>query len=260
MFVADTFVFNGRSCDEFGLRLYSFESSTTNEFNAGAKIDILEDHIQKSIHPVFYGVDRKDKLEYEMTFGSEVPLDRYDIDLISSWLTECNGYHYLDILQEDMSTFRYWCIISDVKNIDIGNIPFAFKCTVTCDSQFAYMIPQKYKYCVASSANVTIFNKSNISIGCHPSVVITTNGSSEISFTNQSDNNKTTKFTSLPSSGATITIDGERQIITCPDIENIYENFNGSFLNLVRGVNKIVISGACIVEITAEYPMKVGGC
>lgn len=260
-FIADTFVFDGIPCENYGLRLFSFDTAGKEESESGSKISIVEDRTTKSIRPIHYGTVQKDALQFSMTFGSELYLDKYDVDLIVSWLTECNGYKNLDICQADMEYTRYRCIITDLKNIYINEMPVAFKCTVVCDSPYAYTPLITYKKSIISASDMTVQNRSNIIGGCNPMVTLSPSVNTQsISIINLSDNNKETLFTNLPNAeNLKIIVDCERKIITSNTNINIYECFNDSFLKLVRGTNKLRITGSCELEITAEYPMKVGG-
>ena len=257
-FIGSTFLFDGVCCDYYGLQLYSFENNTLEEANSGSKLEIIEDRTSRSIFPIYYSCEQKEPLTFELTCGSEIYLDKYDIDLIVSWLTEKNGYKYLEIIQDDLSNVRYRCIIQDVKNIHITGKPVAFKCGIVCDSSYAYGYPTAVTNQVVDSLDIQLFNDSNVKKLIYPTLTIQTNSTKEIKIINQSDSNRETIFSNLPNKDIQILIDNQKQIITADTGDNLYSNFNGNFLRIKDGVNSLKIVGNCTVSICYESLKKVG--
>ena len=56
-----------------------------------------------------------------------------------------------------------------------------------------------------------------------------------------------------------IDVDNENGVITNSMDLNLYPYFNFEFFKLVWGDNRIEVVGNCIIEMTCEFPVNVGG-
>ena len=54
-------------------------------------------------------------------------------------------------------------------------------------------------------------------------------------------------------------MDNENGVITNSMDLNLYPYFNFEFFKLVWGDNRIEVLGNCIIEMTCEFPVNVGG-
>ncbi len=265
-FYGSEFIFDGVPSSEYGLMIYSFGSEGQEDvsFQNG---EIIEDRIPGRYDALTYGLVQNQALEYTLVFGANMEsidavrhIDRYEVETIAAWLTGHNQRKWLTIVQDDMEYYRYKCFISELKLITDGNMPWAFSCKVTCDSPFAYSLPEEYAYTVSNeTASFILFNRSKFSGYYRPNMMITTSGGGTISIVNQSDNNRTFKFTSLPGSEKEIYIDNKNQIISGSTGLNLYPYFNMKFMRLVHGDNKLSITGNATVKFICEFPVNIGG-
>lgn len=261
------FSFDGISCEEYGLMLYEFGQSNTENVTLTPDADIIEDRISRRFTPLHYGVVYNKPLEFNMTFGADINaidnntwLDRWDLETIAVWLTGHQTYKWLEVTQPDMETFRYKCFITNLKHVDIGKVPWGFTCTVLCDSPFAYTYPETFTYTLnGNNEDITLYNKSSYRGYYKPKIEIFPGNLRTFSICNCTDNDYTTMFTGLPRAINSITIDNENEIITCNDNLNPYPYFNFNFFRLVRGNNLLRISGDGTLKITCEFPISVGG-
>lgn len=265
-FWGDEFIFDGVSCAEFGLTVYDFGSNGQDdvEFKVG---EIVEDRIPGRYDALTYGLNQNQALEFTLVFGPNMEsidanssMDRYDIDAITAWLTGHSGYKWLMIVQDDMELFRYKCIVSGLQLITYGNMPWAFSCTLSCDSPFAYMVPETFSYTVNGTSTVTLQNRSGYNGFYRPKLEITMNGGNSIAIQNQSDGNRVFQFANLPGSHSlVISIDNQNQVITNSQELNLYPYFNMKFMRLVRGDNVLQITGNATVSFICEFPVNIGG-
>lgn len=260
-FTGNLFLFDGIPSDYYHLILYSFEPSTTEENDSGAKLEIVEDRTSRSCYPIHYGCLKQKPLTFEMVFGSLQPLDKYDVEQIVSWLTEHEDYCELEIIQPDLSAYKYRCLIADLKTIHINGLPIAFRSTVICDSPYAYTYPQEYNFTIENTKTIQLYNESNASHYLYPKMSIKPKEQVKtISLQNHSDGDRICRFDGL--SGAKnleITVDNQRQIITANNKDDLYNLFNGNFFRLAKGMNQLTVSGDCTLQIICEFPKKVGG-
>lgn len=265
-FWGSEFIFDGISCREFGMMVYSFDSNRQDDvdFQAG---EIIEDRLPGRYDSLTYGLVQNQALEYTLVFGASVDspkskegIDRYDIEAISSWLTGHNKRKKLMILQEDMEPFWYKCFISELKLITYGNIPWAFSCKVSCDSPFAYTLPMKKTFSIKGSEVVRMFNRSSYNGYYMPKMEISVFGEGGITIENLSDNGRVFQFHDLPNtSSIVISIDNQNQVITNNMDLNLYPYFNMKFMRLVRGDNKLKITGDANITFICEFPVNIGG-
>lgn len=260
------FSFDGIPCTEYGLMLYELGSASDTTNTLSTDMDIVEDRIARRYTPLHYGTITNEPLEFTMTFGADPSaidkdayLDRWDMNAIAIWLTAHDQYKWLEITQPDMEMFRYKCFITELKHIDVGNLPWAFSCKVVCDSPFAYQYPEVFKYTVNGTSEVDILNKSSYRGFYKPKMTLSLTRGGTFYIKNTTDNNRTMQFTGLPTSASTITIDNENEVISCGTIANPYQYFNFNFFRLCRGNNHLVINGTGNIEITCEFPINIGG-
>lgn len=260
------FVFDGVPCSEYGMMIYNFGSEGQDDVNFQAG-EIIEERIAGRFDALTYGLVQNGSLTYTLVFGANMdsidcysPLDRYDVEAIAAWLTGHNSRKWLEICQSDMETVRFKCMISELKLITYGDMPWAFSCTVSCDSPFAYTMPHIYTYDVNGEMTVRLFNRSSYNGYYRPKIRISLNGDGNISIINVTDDNREFKFTNLPTPNSLVVdIDNHNQMITNNANLNIYPNFNNKFMRLLRGDNTLKISGKAQVKFICEFPVNVGG-
>lgn len=264
-FYGSSFSFDGVSCEEFGLMLYDFDN--TKQGNSKfAKIKLHEDRVYHMPRSIFYGTSCDDGLEFNLVFGADeysashhIPMDRQDLEVISSWLTGHNSYKWLTIDQPDMNGIRYRCIITDLEVLEIGFDQWAFSCTVHCDSPFAYTLPMEFSYDIDGSLDIVLHSRSSSNDVYFPNVSISLNNGGGIQIINHSLGESTFQLSGVPSSVGNISVDGRCGIVRCAADVNLYPYFNFTFPKLKRGDNLMTITGSGNVKFTCEFPVSVGG-
>lgn len=260
------FVFDDIPCSEYGLMVYDFSSNTQGDtsFQVGK---VSEDRVAKRYDALMYGLTQNEALEYTLIFGANTDsldanesIDRFEVEAIAAWLVGHDRRKWLAIVQPDMECFRYRCLISDLKLITYGNMPWAFSCKVSCDSPFAYSMPEEYVFTVAGTTHTFLHNRSTYNGYYKPNMEITLSGGGSVAITNISDNNRTFSFDGLPSGEPlTIYIDNKNQVITNNLGLNLYQYFNMKFFRMLRGDNQLTITGNATVKFICEFPVNIGG-
>lgn len=279
-FYGKHFSYNGISCDEFGLAIYDIgnmgQGDSSNVASAG---EVTEDWIPLRNRSFFYGVRQNTPLSFNIIFGVDPEikkdkmivtpydyLDRWEINKINNWLTaHTDSRKWLEIEQPDTEYLRYYCTITNLQLITHGWFPWAYQCTVTCDSPYAYTYPYKYKYSVGSAnadgeKTVSLRSRSNINEFYYPDIKITPKKKGQIYIENLTAEKEEMildpeKYTD----GMTITIHGGDQIIESSEGWDMYEGFNFNFLPLVIGDNHIKLKGFFDIEFICEFPVNPGG-
>ena len=265
-FWGNEFIFDGISCSDFGLMVYHFGSEGQDDISYSNN-GIVEESISGRYDTLFYGTEQNKPLEFKLVFGANMeavdknkPLDRYETEAVAAWLTGHGSRKWLSIVQDDMSYFRYKCVISDLKLITYGDMPWAFSCKVRCDSPFGYTLPEETVFDCNGQADIKFFNRSSYNGYYFPKIEISVLGGNDISIQNLSDNGREFSFKGLPESeGLTITIDNKNGIITNSLDINLYQYFNMKFLRLKRGYNDLKLTGNMSIRFVCEFPVNIGG-
>ena len=263
-FYGSSFSFDGISCEEYGLMLYELDSNKMDATRF-ATLEVHEERLYQRPRALFYGASHQDPLEFRLVFGAgeyeaaqNIPLDRQDLEVISAWLMKPDGYKWLTIDQPDMEGLRYRCVITELEVIEIALQQWAFQCTVHCDSPYAYTLPLTYTYVVNGSAEVTLHSRSSANVPYYPTLTIVTSGRS-FSITNLTEGSPGMILQNLPFSSDTLTIDGERGVMTSEEGANVYKCSNFKFPSLIPGDNFLKITGFGTVTFTCEFPVSIGG-
>ena len=265
-FYGTSFIFDGIPCEEMGLVMYDFSSAKQTETMFSSNLEISEDRISGRYRPLMYGGNINSPLEFNLVMCASDnktyynhPFDRWDLQKISSWLTGHTEYKWLEIVQPDMENYRYKCIISDLKVVEVAGNKWGFSCKVTCDSPYAYTKPYVYHL----TGETTINSISSANLFYYPIINIDSYsaGTISISVSNQKEESVFT-MNDVPLSAGKISIDCENGIITCDGDFNMYQYVSFSnkfhFPRLYRGDNLITLSGITSCSVTCEWPVNIG--
>lgn len=279
------FSFDGVSCDDHQLMLYSIGKNEPEETEFAHVVKIKEERVGGHWKPLFFGVTYENKLETEIVFGvnqdrldDHTFLTREEMANISSWLAGHDQYKWFEVEQDDLADVRYRCMVTSLSMVEYGAIPWAFKATLTCDGPYAYRHPQEYHYEVNGDLTISFDNQSDHNGYYCPVVKIQTGTSilteeSDNVLTNEDDSvlldggefvienettGKRTVFSGLPDTVNEIILDNEHGTISSNTNDNMYRYFNFNFLKLTRGMNTLKFTGSGTVTIYCEFPVSVG--
>ena len=273
-FHGSSFIFDGISCEEFHLMLYTFGDKGQSDAQLVTR-ELFEDRVARSYVPLYYGSSFNRPLEFDLVFGQNpklidqhTELNRWDMEAISAWLTGPEGYRDLVIVQEDLEAVHFKSIISDLQQISLGGETWALSCKVRCDSPYGYLSERVFTYEVVNQLNeAVLYNRSSHCGYYYPKVKITLpdpmyRGDRErISIVNETDGGREFLL-DIPNEApqaSEIIIDGQRGVIENDAKRNLYDCFNYNFFRLLRGKNIIHFSGRFTADIICEFPVNVGG-
>lgn len=259
------FLFNSIPCETFDLMMYDIGENTQGEGTFAHTVTIRDEVVGKRWRPFFYGATYETRQEFNMVFGVNQErldagqyLDRYEVDTIGSWLAGHDKYMWLEIEQDDMEYVRYRCVVTNLAIVSYGNIPWAIRATVTCDSPYAYLYPQRFKYEVNGSLEFTFYNESSHNGFYCPKTEIFISSGDSFSITNLTDGGKTFALSGLPQISH-IYVDHDTGVITSDTDVNLYPYFNFVFLRMKRGYNTLRVNGNGTLVICCEFPISPGG-
>lgn len=262
------FIFDGKSSEEYGVKIVYINKSGWNTDNMGADFEpILADN-PLGISKPSYGINISQLLEFNITIGSLRPLNRHDVHKISSWLFARRKPCRLYIDQHDMKNIYYECYLTTPQMVSMANYPYAFSCTVSCTSPFAWS-NDIIKTAVVSDDNTEEIHLLNWGADIDgfilPKVEIAPESNiSTISLINENDSGKEFLFdftgngTIAIVNGEIITVDNLNQIVSSSEYYNRLEAFNKKWLRLANGDNKIKITGNGTYTFTYRVPIIAG--
>ena len=261
MFNSYEFVFDGVSSEMYNLQIYDLEDYSQSNVPFGNKASIIEAHTTGRIQNIHYGVDyHKEPLEFNLVFGAEEPLDRYELEEVALWLTGHQDYKWLEICQPDLTDVQFRCIITELTPVSISWAPYAFQATIRCDCPYAYGPEFSYTYTIKGKTNILFFNESTTRAYLRPTLTFYPAGSTtSLSIVNLDDNSREFKVENFTSSSI-LTVDNKNGIIYDAGSYNynLYGGFNLNFFQLVQGDNNLVVNGDGELIFTLRYMYNVG--
>ena len=256
MFYGSEFTFAGESSLMYGLRIYStVNSNSQSDVSFGNKASITETRINNRIQPIHFGVNyHDDPLSFNLIFGSLKALSRFDLEEISLWLTGYQDYQWLSIGQADLSHVQFRCLITDLTPITIGNLPYAFQATVTCDCPYAYSYPFEYTYEINGETSILFTNKSTTREYLKPDLYyVSGSGTTSLSIVNADDDNREFLIEDIPTISY-VSVDNTNGIIKDEKLGyNLYGGFNFNFFRLVQGDNNLTVTGTGTLTISGRF-------
>lgn len=254
------FTWGGESSYQYGLMIYDFGGTKQSNVSFGNQASIVETRINNRIQPLHFGVNYHSKpLEFDLIFGSEEPLDRYELSNISMWLTGNQQYQWLSIDQPDLDNVQFRCIITKLTPLAHGWLPVAFEAAVVCDCPYAYGHSFEKQYSINGETSILFRNDSSVREYIKPHLSFRPlSGSSELRIINKDDGDREFLLSGIPTATTSIDIDNLNGIIQeSPTQKNLYGGFNMNFFRLVQGDNNLVISGTGTLTISGRFLYNV---
>lgn len=246
----------------YGLMLYDFDGNGQNDVGFGNKGAIIETRTNNRIQPLHFGVNyHETPLQFKLVFGSEHPLDRYEMEEISLWLTGHQNYKWLTIHQPDLEHVEFRCLITELTPLSHGWLPYAFEATIVCDCPYAYSFPFEQQYQINGETEILFRNEGSVREFLKPMIHFRpTDGTDSICIVNHNDGNRTFLIKDLPGAGLDITIDNNNGIIEeHTHGYNLYKGFNLNFLRFVHGDNNLTVTGDGTLTISGRFLHNVAG-
>lgn len=260
MFRTYDFSFAGYPASMYGLFVADIGNNKMADESFGNKANIVEQRIANRITPLHFGVKYNETpLQFELIFGSDHLLDKYECQEVSKWLTGHQDYQWLSIDQPDLDDKQFRCLIQELMPISIRGLANSFKATVICDCPYAYGLPFDDNYTVRGTSNIIYYNDGSCRELMKPHITITLNaGCTEFSIDNKTTGKKF-ELSGLPGDAMTIDVDNENCIMSeRTGSVNIYNYFNFNFVGLASGDNEMIITGDTDVRIQGRFLYNVG--
>lgn len=262
MFNAYEFTFAGESSLMRGLMLYDIGGNRQESVSFGNGASITEMRMGGRIQPIHFGVDYHAKpLEFKLVFGSDRPMDRFEMESVAMWLTGYQDYQWLSIEQGDLGHVQFRCLITSLTPIHHGWLPVAFEAKVRCDCPYAYSYPFEKQYQIKGETQVLFGNNSTVREFIKPALAIyPAPGVEEVKIVNKSDGGRTFLLSKLPADALHISVDNNCGVLQeLNHGYNLYDNFNLNFFRLVPGDNELELTGDGVVTVSGRFLYNMAG-
>ncbi|MBQ6144028.1 MAG: hypothetical protein IJI84_06110 [Clostridia bacterium] len=234
-FLGNYFNFAGINSKDFGLKIVSINGNLT-DIPSGSGYEYQTVSAIRNPKKLFLGLKESNALEFSIEIVSENPIDLPTFLRIKQWLFGNIGYQKLQIESEWYEDFYFNCILKPTEDIKFGGECFGVRCTVECDSSYAYTFPTTKTYTFDSSI-MNPFEFDNLSAeiyGLRPIIEFKLSNSGKDFKILNLKTNRIFEMTNL-SPNEIITVDNQNEIITSNTGLN-------RFKNLSRGKNQGYLS------------------
>ena len=267
-FYAYDFIYDDTPSQKYDLQIITFEDGGVVSGVGSSNTNIITKSVMRKSKVYYLGRKQEPVLEFPLTFGRKESISGMERDAISKWLFGRAEYKKLYILQDDLDGAYFNCFLTNPTPLYIGNLNYAFQCTVSCDSPFAYSPEKTISGTYSDFTNLqyteTVYNASSEEDYIYPNInfVMGSSGST-ISIKNVTDDNRTFTFGSdgYPLlQDEEIDVNNDLQIIESSTGLRRMSHFNNNWFRLLPGPNQIVVSGSVAsFEITYNERLKIGG-
>jgi hypothetical protein len=278
-FYAYDFMYDDIPSQRFDLKIITFEDGGLFNGVGSSDINILTQRVLRKSTPYYLGRTQEPVLEFPLTFGTAAPISGMDRDIISAWLFGRSVYKKLYILQDDLNGAYFNCFLTKPEPLYVGNLNYAFQCTVVCDSPFAYA-PEKFiSGSIVTSGSYNLYNSSSEDEYLYPTVSFRiVDGEIEylygvevgftFSITNVTDSNRIFSFEGL-AIGDEIYVNNDLQIVSGLNTSSeppvtltglLNKFIDKKWLRLLPKNNVILIEGPTVsFQLTWSEKLKIGG-
>lgn len=252
------FVYNGVPSRSHGLQFAYLNTSSQDTQVEGTR-EYITSKLPKEDR--YFILDRQLDQPYsrDVEIISEEPLTPAKQRELVRWLFYRPDYGKLMLLSQEYAGIYYNCVFTDETVIMAGDGCHGWKCTLQCDSGFAWEEKKTLSFQNLKDGQMIRINNTSDEIGyLKPSLSITAGSTAVIQIQNLDDNNNTLRFDSLRPADL-IQIDEFGQITSNSSSINWYDHFNRRRLFLVNGENRLSITGNITkLEITYQNKRRIG--
>ena len=256
-FLGSYFTYKGITSYDFGLMLVSINVDLNN-IPSGSGTEIYSTSVIRNPQKLFLGVKESQPLEFQIEIVSEKAIDLPTFLRIKQWLFGSSGCHKLQIEEEWYSDFYFNCILKANEDIKFAGEFFGVRCTVECDSPYAYTFPltKEYKSDNSVLSNGIFDNFSSEIYGLKPIIEFKLAGKGNSFAIDNKTTGRAFEMTNL-NPEEVITVDNKNQIITSSTGLNRFKNLSKG-LNTLALLNQDRICGYFYLSHGINYLEFIG--
>ncbi|MEG2915562.1 MAG: hypothetical protein RR806_05675 [Oscillospiraceae bacterium] len=254
------FIWAGKASENYGISIVSINETSWNKVSGGAT-ELITDTIDRNPELLFLGAKQTPILSFPLEFVCESTMDIQTFITVKNWLFGELSYKQLKFCIDGLETYYFNCVLKSDEDYIFEDGYKGFKCTVECDSPFAWENTKVKSYMQPSAGySKQIFN--NLSANSEmlkPVISFTCGSNGNFKIINKSLNDLTFEWNNLQNN-ETITCDCQSGIITSSSGLSRFDNFNKHFLKLKKGVNNLEFWGnVSEIKFTYKNAIRLGG-
>lgn len=257
----ERFVFDGISCDEYGIMCVTFSSSTMDTISA--QQTNLE--TEKSIRGNIYHITSQEYSE-PLTYTMQVvnrdlsPISAIQERALKKWLCQRNKYKLFCVLEKRYADIWFYANINNPKSIYVADT-VGLEFTITTNAPFGFSDIRDKKWIMDGNDFIEDFYVDNDEeIPIYPDLTIAMVDSGTLTLVNQSvmDVPNTLTIDNCVT-GEVITLEcGYPFISSSITTHNVFDDFNKYWPYLIDGYNRITVNKPCTLEFKYREYRKVG--
>ncbi|MGG3987529.1 hypothetical protein [Bacillus smithii] len=247
---SEYFIYDGINSLDFGIYNVKTSAGLFEEKFLPTR-SIVEEKTFGRPEPYFYGFEYT-PAEIPLSFYFADSWDQAKIKKVCEWFFQ--SYYKPLAFETDLSRVFYVAYQGDPNLFHNGLKEGYVEISMRANSPFSFT-PVIEKSVYVSNGETKEIEIENIgSLNCFPIITINKIGDGDVTITNLSNGGQQAKITGLLDK-ETVTIDGENEDVET-NLPNVYRynNYNNVFIELVKGVNRLTITGESIV--TFSYQCK----
>lgn len=249
------FYYNGRHSSEMGVCMVNLEGGMTKS-NYLSNKKIVSEVVAGNTTPYVYGSEYE-PLEYKLTLAcvdGERWTDKKRRE-IARWLDTNNFEEFYTDDEPDRYYYLQYQGLVELTHNDAWD--GYVEVSMINDSPFIYSPIQEKRYELTTITTPTIIEFDNVGDDViYPEMWIYLMNDGDFQIRNLSNGGKDFKFKNLVNA-ETIYVDNKNHYIESDiTLTYRYDNFNHNYLELVRGINRLEITGACSLLVRYQLILK----
>jgi len=222
-------------------------------------MDISYDRELTTNNPYAYISGKKyNSMQFTLNLWYDGILNETARKTIAEWLFVDN---YKEFYSLDDINIKYYCMPDGKASKYItGSLEGYFTINFICSAPWAFtpLVETEFDLSMGGTTEISINNTSNIQGYIHkPEIEIEMAVmDNDVTLINKTNDNKTTEFTGLIGGSEIVYVDNQNKIILTNQPSTYrYNNFNGVWFELLRGINLIDVTGEVILTVKEQYPI-----
>lgn len=246
------FNYNGKFSSEFGIWNVSISSGMSEEVFV-ANRSIREIQIRGNSKPYFQSVEYE-PLTFKLSFAFQDSWDEGKIRDVARWLMQD---YYKPLYFSDNPNRIFYCMPVEESQLIHNNLKQGYiTITMRCDSPYSYssvMTSPIYDMStnVAGGTAIQFINSGDVV--CKPEIWITKVGAGDVRIVNNSNKAVEFKFTGLANNEVVYVDNNMEYIETNVPLTYRYSAFNNNYLEMVVGVNNLVVYGNAKINFRYQF-------
>lgn len=259
---AESFVFNGKSSNDYGLIICSINSGGTKSISAGSAIDLQTVKIKDKWRSTSVGYKDVISASFMICKKDYTPITYLEQAEINRWLIRKDGYKSLQFTKSNIEMVLYDVIFSNVNMFSVGNLDYAMELSFSTNQPYGHSKKKEKVFNMTGSTMTNMFMDMSDETGeTFPDMKIEILEDSNFQIYNELTN--TTFRINNCKSGEIITVNSNTgDITTTLSTHNVMSDFNLSWFRFANTYetrkNLLTFTGRAKVTIYYREIRKVG--